>query len=181
MNRPSAKVTFLALGVAASAWIGAFFFVQSIHGRQMEAAKAINSLRQEHTSAESRNQMTAVFNATEVSRERIKNTLSIDVLTLADHVVAAGKDASVPLRVSNAAPEVIPAQNKGASASISAVNFTIEANGSFTQLFNALALLEALPIPARIEEASLTQLKSETEPWNLKVRLRILTTLPINS
>ncbi len=182
MNRPSLKLAFVALGAALLAWVGVFFFVQSVHSAQALAEKEIRALREVNTSEESRNQMLAVFNATEVPRRKIEESLHIDVLTLARMVEGVGEDVGVALRVANAVSEQTPIQNKAAAGSITVVQFTIEARGSFALLAQALALLEQLPIPSKVEEVSFMRMESdEAEPWMMKVRLRILTALPVNA
>ena len=180
MSRLSLRIALIALGAAAVAWVGVFFFARAIHGGQAAMEQAILESRQANTSEESRNAMLAVLNSTELGRQHIRNMLTIDVLSLAHMVVSVGTDAGVAVRVSNATQETPAVQkNKDATTAISAVNFTIEAEGSFEKLYTALALLEKLPAPARVEEVHLTHMENDQEnPWRMKIRLRILTMLP---
>ncbi|RJQ33554.1 hypothetical protein C4568_04455 [Candidatus Parcubacteria bacterium] len=184
MTRPSLSVALIALSAALIAWVGVFFFVQSIHKSQAATEKAIRDSKQANTSKEGLAQLLAVITATESGRAEISKLLTIDLLTLANEVKKVGVDAGVELEVLNASPEPTPGQKgKDSKAfTISAVNFTIEAEGSFDKLHHALMLLETLPVPSRVEEVSFTEMKENPDaPWNMKLRLRIITALPVNS
>lgn len=183
MNRPSILMSLVASALAVCAWGGVAFFIQVIHAREVATAKAIADARQEHVSEESRGQMVSVFESTAAGRQYLTDILNVDLLALADRVTAVGADAGVALRVSNATPENKPLTKKGAAASaLSVVHLTIDAEGSFEKLFNALALLESLPIPSKIEEVNFTRADDTSDtPWSMKVRMRVLTALPINS
>lgn len=182
MSRPSIRIACIALAIALAAWVGAFFFHRAIVQRDSDTAKAISNARQANMSEDSRNQLLAVFTATESGRQHINGLLNIDFLSLADALVAAGSDAGVVLRVSNATPESLPLQDKGAASSLSAIQFTVESDGTFTKLLNALALLETLPLPSQVEDVSFDHTDGKPDqPWNMKVRLRILTNLSTNS
>src|SRR3989344_5351450 len=178
MNNPSFKIALAALGAALIAWVGVFFFIQSLHERRADAAKAIRESQQANMSETNRNQMLSVITATESGRQQIEEMLTIDLLSLADRVVAAGVDAGVVLRVANPTQEASALQkNKEAKGpTISTVHFTIEAEGPFEKLYHALALLETLPVPVRVEEVSFLQSNDDSaSTWHMKVRMRILT------
>lgn len=182
MNTPSLTLSLVALCTTLIAWVGVFFFAQSIHHRQDNTTKAIREYMQAHTSVESSNQMRALISATESTRTQIDEVLTIDILSLVEMVENAGTDAGVAVRVSNATPDVAPFKNNATQKSISSIRFSIEGQGTFGKLFAALALLENLPIPARIEEVTfLRQGENVNTPWTLQVRMRILTALPISS
>src|SRR3989344_7640248 len=142
------QLAWIGIGAAICAAVGLFFFVQTLQERSDTLEQAIERSQKTQLRVNEEQKAVALLLATESNRTQLQRFLTIDLLSLAGIVVAAGEDAGVTLHVSNAVPEksAMPV-NKGGAVSTGAVSFTIEADGSFTKLFDALALLEALPAP----------------------------------
>ena len=171
----------LCAAVALMAWVGVFFFLLHIHAADDSTLKLIRTLQSARSSEESQSQMQSLIASTRDNRAHLQDLLSIDVITLANLVEGAGHDAGVDLQVSNATPEGQVQLSKGSPLTMSAVGFLVNAEGSFSHVLQALALLEALPIPSTIEDVTLVRSEDTKSTWELHAHIRILTTLPVSS
>jgi hypothetical protein len=98
--------------------------------------------------------------------------------------IAAGKDAIAVIGMleglGKTANTVLVVDSVGVDASLKgtdlrAVNVTAHAEGSFSQLFSVLKLLETMPAPGTVDSVELVH--NDSSLWRLVVRCHILTKL----
>lgn len=110
-------------------------------------------------------------------RTRLDAMTHADVVSAAALIESAGKGTGAVVRVSDVAPAADRDPKLAAATGVHAVIFSVDARGSFAQVFAALERLETLPIPVQIEQFSLatdTDTAAKGGRWHLTARLRLL-------
>jgi len=174
MHMSISKLSWITASVALSTILGTFFLAWALDERKNNLETTITTSQKSHVRTAEEQKIIALLTATESHREKLKGTLAVELLSLADLLVAAGEDADVTLRVSNATPETNPVTaNARTALRVNAVQFTVDAEGSFDKLYRALALLESLPVASAVESVVLEE---NEKTWHMSARVRILTT-----
>jgi hypothetical protein len=141
-------------------------------------ASSQTSVRAREEQRASASQLQSLARETSTARGELDALAKVDVVSMVDTIDKVGKDAGVYIQIGQALPEATK------DSSIHAVNFQLGAEGSFTSLLNAIALLESLPIPASLEQVQLIHTGGNSAgpaSWHMSLRLRILSTADISS
>lgn len=184
MKNPSSTVAWILLAGALAAAIGVTAFALSLQGQIADSAKARAKGAQVRDQDLSAAQQHMLVQATAQERASLEGALHTDILSIAGLISAVGKDAGVNLQVSDALSETAPA-GKGSISTIQAIGFTIKGDGSFAKLIDAATLLQALPIPASIEQLDIVRTSADANThsapsWHMDARIRVLTTAQIS-
>lgn len=116
-------------------------------------------------------------------RAALDQVVPSDISTIVAAIDATGKNSKAAVQIGTAAPVELPAS---APSGLHAVEFVVQASGSFSDVLQSAYLFSELPIPARVTEIDFEQLPSTGSsrakaPWQLTLRLQVLTTAAISS
>lgn len=165
---------------ALLAWAGVAFFSFSIQDMAASAAQSASDAATAGDRAGIAARQRSLAESTAAQRGVLETSLRNDPLAVASVIAQAGKDAGVPLHVSEAASEGLVGSSN--ALTISAVSFTVEASGSFASLVHAARLLETLSLPSSVEQLDIARTPgSSAGAWNMSVHMRVLTSLPVSS
>ncbi len=112
--------------------------------------------------------------ATEEGRAQVADLAGKDALAIVEALEKAGSDARISLEIDQAQTAPSSAKNK-----LKSVGFVVRGEGSFSAVMRALALIEHISIPSRIDEVSLEApplSSSRARAWNFTARVTLYTT-----
>ncbi len=183
-------IAWVSAAGAACVWAGVMIFAFSI-GSVAQSAVALSGSAQTASDQQlAALKMHTLAQAIAPARTELNIILQTDPLTLADLITQVGPDAGVALRVSDASPETLPVSSVTTAPSsagvhkLTALNFVVEADGGFAGLIRAATLLETLPVPSTIRQLDLVRTEAQgstRSPWQMDVRVQVLTTSQISS
>ncbi len=187
MNRNTMTlVSWISVAAAVCAWAGVIFFVIYVLHLKADRVAYLGSVDQS-TAKQSAAARTHVF-ARDTTEERasLEKSTNVDVLSVVNLIESVGVAAGVKVQVSDVQNEsTIPGKN-GAPA-FNAIGLGIQAQGSFSSLMRVAEMLESLPLPSSIEQLDIgrAQLGADpasdgTVPWQLNVRVKLLTTASVS-
>lgn len=152
--------------VAIAAWAGFVALIFQIGNERASYVAAEELAKQETLRDESATRLRATVQGTEVERGAIESLVSITILQAVEVIEQAGEAAGArDVAIGAATPATAP-------TGLSAVSVVVNASGSFASLHKAVSLLEALPIPAALEQFEITK-DTESNAWRLTARLRV--------
>jgi hypothetical protein len=169
------KLTYLSWGallIALCACALAGFMVWDISARLVD--REANMLLADTQAAQNENaaRISALAADTQQGRGELDALLQTDVVGMANTIDAAGHAAGATTQVVAASSGTLSAKTP---ANVNAVEFVVQANGTFGQVYHAAELFEALPIPSSVEELDFQHQQSTTGSWQLTARIRALT------
>jgi len=169
---------------AAVLWIGVLWFASSLLAQERSIAARIAAKRQAAVELNSGSTALAIAASTEAGRTQLRKVFNRDLLSLAGLIGAAGQDAGVTLTVSNVTPGPSPSIRRGSPLHPAKLTFSTAAEGTFSQLMTALALLETLPAASQVTQVQLsraTGAESSSTPWTLNANIDIITGASVSS
>jgi len=183
------RISFIAwfvLTLGVLAWVGVYYFADTISQEKGERAGILANAQQSSTLQAAAARTHSLVAGTVSERQALSGLFPTDVTSIAGAIAEAGKSAGVALQLSNAMPEASGAANSSGPSPVNAVDFDVEGQGSFASLMRALALLEALPIPTSIQRLDIGNTPSAdgttpTSLWHMSVSIRALTTALVSS
>jgi hypothetical protein len=169
---------------ALAAWGAVIFFSLTIQDLSVRVATMQNSVQTVRDQQANEVQTQALAKQISPARTALENTLQTDPLSLAGLIAQAGKDAGLPLHVSGASQDSasgVSTLPQGLHAA--SITFSLDATGAFSQLLQATALLESLPVPSTIDALDLRTSSDATHvaSWQMNARVRILSTSQLSS
>jgi hypothetical protein len=170
---------YILLALALVAWGAVALFALQIGNSENDHAAAAAASQQNSDQAAAAQQIRALAADTAVQRAQLSDLVSVDVVSVANLIAAAGKAAHVDLTLGQAAPETVPD-----GSPVGAVGFVVDGQGTFSSLMRASQLLETLPVPSSVERLDLSEVPGDaTTPtsWHLDLELRVLTSSSISS
>lgn len=191
MRSNLSSLAWFSIIAALAAWAGVVLFALSIEtGAQSVTARAgdAQTARDKQALALKMHTLARDISPGRVALEQV---LATDPVSITEMISQAGKDAGVALHVSDAISENAAAPTGARSAGsanlphLSAIEFTVEADGSFADLVRSVAFLESLPVPSKVEQLDLDRSEDSkgapTSSWHLRAQVRILTRSIISS
>ena len=168
---------FVTAGVVYLGWA-----VSSEESAQAERHVALEQMLQQQTSTI---RLHSVARETKGAREKLENIMRTDVVEILDTIEAVARDTKIPIEIGQAvsSPSADPA------SLVHGATFVIQAEGSFSGVMHAAALLESLPIPSLISDLQFERLppqsvgggKGRRGSWRVVLRMRFLTTADVSS
>lgn len=153
------------LGVAILSWGGFAFFVHTLNTARVAYADSAAIYEAESLRGEGATRLRAIVRDSEAERAALESIVRISLLDAAETIEAAGRTAGATnVSIGEASPG-----SSSASQKLSTYTFVVNAQGSFASLTRAVSLLEALPLPALVEQFEIS--KTDTT-WRLTARLR---------
>ena len=112
-------------------------------------------------------------------RATLNTLLQNDVLHIISTIQAAGKSAGTDTSI----PSVTPGGLPQLPSNVTALEFIVQSQGSFAQVFNAAKLFETLPLPSQVEQLDFERQQNaiESKTWQLTAHIRVLTSAQIPS
>lgn len=161
--------------LALLAWAGVFFEAHSIAAGREAHVAALEQQAKNASDESAQLRAASLVKETEGERAKLATLVSTDIVSASNLITQAGRRAGVNLRLSGALPE----QPLGAEASLGAVGFDMQADGTFPTLMRAIAALEALPIPSSVVRVEMRRTDAEkgvSNLWHINAHVVILTT-----
>lgn len=180
MRQRNIVLLWVTLCLAITAWAGAILFawllLAMVQDRSILAGNSERTISKQATAAK----MRALARDTIVERRLLDKKANVDVLSAVDAIESVGKISGAEVRVSDAQKEPTITGNP----SVNIVAFSVEAQGTFSAVMRALAMLETLPLPVSIRQFDLGRSSdngSDAGMWRLSLQLSLLTTANISS
>lgn len=187
--RNTGTLALLSVIAALVAWVAVFMYAAWISA-QLDAnrsqAKDVQSSSEREIALI---RLHALARDTENLRAQLEGLTRSDVIGVADTIDSVGRIAGVKLKIGGAIPESV-GQKKGTNnpTVLHAVNFAVEADGTFASLMHAAELLETLPSPSSVQSLEFNHAPLSADDgsvkstaWHLTARVRVLTTSDISS
>lgn len=171
-------LAWLAVLVALVAWSGTAYFAWVIGGAEEARAAAAASAQENSLRQAASMRARSLVVDTVFERAALEAYFQKDVIAIADLITSAGRAAGVSLQLGSALPE---AKTQSDAATVNAVGFVIQAQGSYAALMRAIGFLEQIPVPASLERVDIVRTSSEEGTWRASIYLRALTITPISS
>ena len=172
--------------LAVGSWVLVGWSIQTIDGMAVAQQSVHDASIDQQTKDTASVRLRALIADTAESRVRLAEYTRVDILDAAKRIEAAGQPVHVDLHVRGAALE--PQQGAARNKSVQVFGFSVEADGTFSQLMNTITLLQSLPFPVQIGQFEITDTPQDLDKprlknpqWHLTMHIRILTTAPIPS
>ncbi len=142
-------------------------------------AAALESAAQNKNQEQAASLLRNTMRDTEADRKALEAFMKVDVLTAAATVEAAGKSLGMPVTISGAVSK--PLGTAEQNTDVSAVSFTVRAEGPRESLFELVRRFETLPFLSTFESVEINHALDEKgkDTSTLTVRLRMITTSPV--
>ena len=177
---------WILLLLAIAVWAVVGWTAETIDAMVAAQQSTLDASVQQQSKDTTTLRLRALIADTAEPRARLTEFTRIDVIDAAKRIESAGQPVGVQLHVRDAAVEV--QQGAARNKSVQVFGFSVEGDGTFTQLMNAVTLLQSLSFPVQIEQFDLTGTPNDpTKPtpkypqWHATLRLRIFTTASIPS
>ena len=174
-------LSFIVFALALCAWAGTWIFYSNISSELSSRAQALSSSSAQNVQQENAAQLHALAEGTASNRAMLDQFVGTDVVGIANQIQAAGKSSGAETAVESATATTGQDPTSGTSE----LEFVIQSTGTFTQVWRAAQLFQALPLPSSVEELDFEQLPSATPgqsgSWQLTARLIVLTSAQISS
>jgi hypothetical protein len=177
MNKKIAITSWVLMCVAVCAWggvvLGSQLIVRIAQERAADMKDALTKANQEALNQKVR----ALAATTEKDRASLESLLKTELVYMINTIEAAGATARVQSKVSDAS--LSGTQPIPQSDPIRSVVFSVQAQGTYTQIMHAAKLYETLPLLSSVEQVELERVQSaeqKTPLWNMLVRIRVQTT-----
>ena len=173
MKRSENYLALLLLVLALLACAAVVYFQWMINDAETAYGASVQNAQQSFTAQNSAVAMHAEAQDTASARQKLDALLSPDVASVAATLRGIGKTTGAQVVLGGALPESTPTNASGQS-SLSAVSYSLEADGTFASLMRTLQLIETLPLPSRVERFDIQQ--SQGTSWHMSVSIRVLST-----
>lgn len=179
MNIPFSRWgSWVALLAAFALWAGVGYFAWTIADAAEEHRAIIASMEQEELEHATALRLHALARETKDMRTRLEQISNSDLVEILDTIEALARDTRIPIGIGQA-PSIVSTE----SSPIRIASFVIEAQGTFSQVVQVIALLETLPIPSTLDELQLEQQAGaegkSAKSWHLVAQMRFFTTADI--
>lgn len=172
--------------LAIGSWALVVWSVQTIDVMAAEQQSVLDASIDQQAKDTTSARLRSLIADTAEQRARLAEYTHLDIVDAAKRIEAAGNPVKVDLHVRDAGLEA--QQGATRNRSVQTFRFSVEGDGTFTQLMNTATLLQSLPFPVQIVQFELTgepidpdKPTPKNPQWHATFRLRIFTTAPIPS
>lgn len=182
-------LAWAAVAAALAAWAVVFIYAAWISTQQSVRSSQTADVQSVSDREIAAVRLHALARDTQEQRTQLDTLARTDVIGVANMIDSIGRIAGVTLQIGGATPESA-GQKAGAGtvSALHAVSFVVEADGSFSSLMHAAALLETLPSLSSIQSLEFEHAplsadsgSARSAPWHLTARIRTVTTADISS
>jgi len=171
-------VSFIALLLAIAAWVGVWFLFSDVSARLDARAETLSSANVQSAQEGNAIELQALSTDTAVQRAALDTSVDTDVVGIANQIDAAGQAAGVQTTIGSASPVGSP----DATSGVNELEFVVQANGSFSQVWRAAQLFQTLPLPSGVSELDFEEVpNSQGGSWQLTAHIEVLTSAQISS
>jgi hypothetical protein len=181
----SSITTLAALSALAAllAWGAVGYIVIKTQGDESVVARQFAAAAKGATARNLAVSTHALVLSTVTERSTLMGAIPADIPSIVDVIQATGRNSGANVQIGTASSASVP---DGAPSSLSAVEFVVQADGSFANTLQAAQLFENLPIPAKVTDIDFEQITNAgkgvvSHSWRLTIRLQVLTTATISS
>ncbi|MBI2610601.1 hypothetical protein HYW60_01540 [Candidatus Kaiserbacteria bacterium] len=173
-------VSWLAFALALLLWAAVGYFAWTISAAAEEHRATIARMQEESAEHSSALRLHAIARETKEARAELEELSDADLLEILDTIEALARDTGIPIQIGQA-PTIAASE----SSPLRTASFTIDSQGSFTQVAHVVAFLESLPLPSALDELQFERLgspesgKSARSLWRVVTKVRFLTTADI--
>lgn len=168
----------LAIGAWGAVGYGANMIRQTALKRANDSQLAMTKVNQ----AAMNQRVEALAEVTADQRTQLTTLATADVVSVIDVIDAAGKSAGIEAKVSDAS--VAGTQQLGKNGdTIRAVVFSVQGDGSMTEVMHALELYERLPLLSSVDQVEIVKNGGndpKTPPWHITARIKVLTLIQVS-
>ena len=166
--------------IALLAWAFVLWFAFNLQSTQAQSLSDAQLSASASSRDSAASDLHAALQETASERASLASLITIDPTTLAATINQAGQTAGVNLKIQSASPETM-----AAGSPVQAFDFTVTAQGTFSQLLYAEQLLETLPVPSSIQNLQLIHAPNDAVTtdgaWQLNAGIQIITSATISS
>lgn len=166
-------VPWALLLAACLAWIGVALFVAHIHALEGSYASRVSATGLAAARESSAVQVRALARDTKDLRKELQRLASRDVLAAADTIESAGALSGTQIKIDAVLPGANGSDVAGADENI--VTFAVSSEGSLNMLMRTAALLETLPLLARLQRAEFQRAETAAgQQWRFTANIQVL-------
>lgn len=175
--------SWVALLAALIAWWGVVVLAGSISDEETARSMSQSSTGETAAQQEAALHLHTLALDTASERSQLNALVPTDIVGIVNSINAVGPAANVKTQIGSASAQPLPT---GAPQGLSAIEFTVQSDGTFAATMRAAQMFETLPLPSSVDELDFEHIpssdpKSPSSPWQLTVRILILTTAQISS
>lgn len=177
MSHSSSHLSWAALILALVLWGGVGAFAWQITEEESARDSRLVQVEEEGAQQASLLKLRALARETEIERAHLNEIADRDIVEVLDTIENVSHDAGILIKFG----ESLSAAPLESSTYLKSATLVVEAQGTFTQVTRAVALLESLSLPSSLTELHLEEMpvaanaKSKTPQWRIVARLNILT------
>lgn len=180
--KPS-SITIVALSLIALsllAWAGVWFEYQTIDAMRVAHVQALSKMQGTAAREAARSRMRALTLETAADRAILSTSIRVDVIEAAKSIESVGVAAHTDLKVTSVAKQAGSVPAAAAAHPLHAIDYSVEATGSFAAIMKTAQLLDALPLPSAVTQSDMALIPSDPSGksgpvWRLTARVRLLT------
>ncbi|MBI4079944.1 hypothetical protein HY414_01830 [Candidatus Kaiserbacteria bacterium] len=169
-----------ALVLAITLWAGVGYFAWMITTAAEEHATRITAMEQEEVEGAAAIRLHALARDTKGARAALEGLSDSGIVEILDMIESLARETRIPIQIGQ-----VPSISSPEGSIIHTATFTVEAQDSFTQVVQAIALLESFPIASSLDELRLERLPAtddkKARPWHLVAQMRFFTTADLSS
>lgn len=175
--------TIITSVLACASWIGAICIDREVSAQIANDRDSGPEQMQTDDAKMNAARLHRAMQKTLVDRTRLREEiLPSDVVVIANAIDSLGKKADVTMKIGAATPADSP------GSGVNAIQFMVQADGTFDNIMRAAMLCENLPFPSTLKQvdieelpASALQTTGQKALWRLTVRMLVYTTSDITS
>lgn len=186
MGMKAKRITLIvwsAVALSLVAWTGVVMFALAIQSQKDASFSHVTDADAALARESAALRLHALSRDTKDARAQLDELVQADFLAIADTIEGVGKISGVKIKIGGAAPESGQQPQALNSPALNAVDFVVEAEGSFAKLMHTVALFETLPVLSSIQNLELERVSVSSEAgaskkaaWRLSGRIKVLTT-----
>ncbi len=170
----------IALLAAAAAWGGVWYEYTTIDAMRAAHVKALSQIQSTEARQAAQSRIKALALETASDRAVISSATKVDIIEAAKAIESVGEATRTGLKVTSVAKQTGSVSAAAAAHPLHAVDYSVEAVGSFAAIMKTAQLLDLLPLPASVIQSDIALIPSDpsakTGPtWRLTARVRLLT------
>ena len=173
--------SWILLAIAIVIWAGVAYSADMIRETALKRSNDTQLALTKANQLAMNQKVEALSEVTAEKRTQLTTLAGADVVSIIDIIDAAGKSAGVVAKVSDASVAGTVAVGKNGDT-LRAVVFSVQGDGTITQVMHAAQLYERLPLLSSIEQIDIAKNQSsdsKAPPWHITVSIKVLTLISI--
>lgn len=176
MQKKVIIIAWVLITVAFAAWAmvgyGANAIVFAADARAKNAQLALTKANQVALNQ----RVAALAQSTQEKRSELSSIINTDLVYIINTIESVGASVGVQTKVSDAAPSASVFVSK--TESLRGITFSVQTEGTFTQLMHAARLYESLPLLSTVDNLEIERVQrsdGKQAPWAMVIRIKVFT------